>query len=380
MSQGTNKERLIQNNAKLEELIELVKTKGMPSVGGGNSDGWQPNADMVWAKEVCENDVGPTECKVLQMINNLDVTSTFYISKNGYAKTSDGRFYEGSPQGTLSVTHTWDDTNARISEGFKDIYEKVRWVILYYPENSFYLPSSWALKNVIYVCFNNVSPVYDSTRKLFKGSAFLEYVDCINNAIINFGDSTFQGCRSLKVLPNSMATGEPAKAYCVLNYCASLEKITKLDFKNSKDFNNAFAYCYNLKTLTDIDLRNATNLNYIVDGCSTLLNLYLKNIPKSITISSSTVYGHLLTLDSLLNTIKELWDNSAETNTKTLTVGSSNLPKLANVYVKLVDITDEMRAEDEFIDKKFPFEVCESTDEGAMLITEYVTSKNWQIK
>ena len=47
--------------------------------------------------------------------------------------------------------------------------------------------------------------------------------------------------------------------------------------------------------------------------------------------------------------------------------------------MKLVDITDEMRAEDEFIDLKKPFVVCESTDEGAMSVTEYVTSKNWQL-
>jgi hypothetical protein len=48
------------------------------------------------------------------------------------------------------------------------------------------------------------------------------------------------------------------------------------------------------------------------------------------------------------------------------------------VYVKTVEITDEMRAEDDLIDKKHPFEVCESTDEGAMLIKTYASSvKGW---
>ena len=38
-----------------------------------------------------------------------------------------------------------------------------------------------------------------------------------------------------------------------------------------------------------------------------------------------------------------------------------------------------MRAEDDLIDEKLPFEVCESADEGGMLTTDYVGLKNWSI-
>lgn len=131
-----------------------------------------------------------------------------------------------------------------------------------------------------------------------------------------------------------------------------------------------------------LNLINVSNASSMFSDCKALTNLTLKNIKISLTIGSGTSWGHLLTLDSLLNTIKELWDNTGNAlgGTRKLTIGTANLEKLANVYVKLIDITDEMRAEDEYIDNKKPFEVCESTDEGAMLVTEYVTTvKNWQL-
>jgi hypothetical protein len=107
--------------------------------------------------------------------------------------------------------------------------------------------------------------------------------------------------------------------------------------------------------------------------------LEVKNIKSTFQIGSGTSWGHLLTLDSLLNAIKELWIKTG-TSTSKLMMGTANIEKLADVYVKLIDITDEMRAEDEYIDNKAPFVQCESTDEGAMLITEYVTTvKNWQL-
>ena len=38
-----------------------------------------------------------------------------------------------------------------------------------------------------------------------------------------------------------------------------------------------------------------------------------------------------------------------------------------------------MRASDILVDRKLPFEVCNSTDSGAMTISEYLALKNWQI-
>ena len=76
--------------------------------------------------------------------------------------------------------------------------------------------------------------------------------------------------------------------------------------------------------------------------------------------------------------IKELVNTGSS---KTFTIGTENTAKLSNTYEKLINITDEMRAEDDLIDSKMPFEVCESTDEGALaILTDYVALKNWSIK
>lgn len=51
-------------------------------------------------------------------------------------------------------------------------------------------------------------------------------------------------------------------------------------------------------------------------------------------------------------------------------MGTANKAKIADTYVKLLE--DDGTG-------KHPFEVCESTDEGAMTIEDYCTAKNWQI-
>lgn len=125
------------------------------------------------------------------------------------------------------------------------------------------------------------------------------------------------------------------------------------------------------------DFRSVSSSGGIFNSCSALRECWIKNIQRSIQVGSGTTYGHLLTVESLIHLIYQLVEYSSK---QVLTMGNVNLEKLANVYVRLVEITDEMRAEDDLIDEKLPFEVCESTDEGACLITEYVSFKNWELQ
>ncbi len=101
----------------------------------------------------------------------------------------------------------------------------------------------------------------------------------------------------------------------------------------------------------------------------TLLHLK-KNIKVNLQVGSGTSWGHLLTVDSLVHLCQELVNVGSS---RTLTVGSANLEKLASVYVKLT----VPEAED--TTGKLPCVVCESTDEGAMLIEDYIALKHWQL-
>ena len=132
-----------------------------------------------------------------------------------------------------------------------------------------------------------------------------------------------------------------------------------------------------ITTISQLDMSNVTNTSSMFFGCVKVTNLSIKNIKTNLQVGSGTSYGHLLTVDSLLRLCKELITTSSS---KTLTIGSANLNKLANVYIKRITITDEMREEDPLIDQKIPFEACDSTDEGAVLITNYAKSKKWTLR
>jgi len=157
----------------------------------------------------------------------------------------------------------------------------------------------------------------------------------------------------------------------------SIIQAPAFDARNAEILQYMFANCSALEEIPLLDVRNATNLSSIVSSCTNLKILVLKNIKSTLQVGSYNSYGHLLTVDSLIGLIYELRDTGSS---KTLTIGNTNLNKLASVYIKTVAITDEMRAEDDLIDEKLPFVVCESTDEGAMLITDYPQLKNWNLK
>ena len=190
----------------------------------------------------------------------------------------------------------------------------------------------------------------------------------------------FYNCISLTELDISSFNTENVTTMQSMFY--NCPDLTSLDISNFNTSNVTridlmFYGCDKLTTMQGtLDLYSATNVNSMFNRTFVLTGVTLKNIRISLVIGSGTEYGHLWELSYLVNAVKELWDLTDSTQ-QTLTIGSANLEKIANVYVKLVDVTDEMIAQDPYSANKLPCVECESTDDGAMTLTAYAGLKNW---
>jgi surface protein len=211
---------------------------------------------------------------------------------------------------------------------------------------------------------------------MFQNCDVLTTVPLFNTSKVTNMQQMFYGCNVLTTVP-LFDTSKATNMSSMFQNCSDLTTVPLFNTSKVTNMGSMFYGCTGLTTVPRFDIRKVTSMSNMFNYCPNLTECYLCNIKYSLQVSNGTSYGHLLTLDSLVHLIKECRDPGTQ---KTLTVGSANLEKLANVYVRTITITDEMRAEDDLIDEKLPFEVCESTDEGAMLIVEYAAEKNWAVK
>ena len=162
-------------------------------------------------------------------------------------------------------------------------------------------------------------------------------------------------------------------------------KIKNLYFINTQKVTtaiDAFYNCSSLKTLNGLDLINvetneATVLDPLIDifkYCNNLTNLTLLNLKANLQVGSGTVWGHLLTLDSLIGLCQECINVGSA---RTLTVGSYNLNKIQNSgkFYKFVDTSITEVA----VGEKGEIEECDSTVTGSFSITDYMAMKNWTL-
>lgn len=239
---------------------------------------------------------------------------------------------------------------------------------------------------------NSASYMFNNCIKLTKLPTSMN-----NMKISGEADYMFNSCWELTEIP-SIDISSAYSFYSFLDGCCKLTTVSHLDFSNAGDliqtFNccslikeipeikskkvwricNIFQSCSSLETVHGLNLISLTkdaNAERAFYNCKKLTNLNVTNIKVSLQVASGT-WGNLLTLDSLIGLCKECIKQSSS---KTLTVGTINLEKIADVYVKFTDSSVTTIS----TGAKGEVEVCESTDEGAMLISDYMALKNWTL-
>ena len=207
---------------------------------------------------------------------------------------------------------------------------------------------------------------FDDCTDFFKDGNRLGYINKLDFSETIKMTSMFTGCTSLTTIPQ-MDTSKVTTMNSMFRNCSSLTTIPQMNTSNATNMGSMFYGCTSLTTIPQMDISNVTNMESMFRNCSSLTNLDLRNIGTNLQIGSGTSWGHLLTVDSLVNTIKEL---VTRTSYKTLTMGPANLEKIANLYCKIIDDTDPKKT----------MELCESTEEGAMTLQQYAQLKKWNIR
>ena len=154
----------------------------------------------------------------------------------------------------------------------------------------------------------------------------------------------------------------------MFNNCTKIKTIPLLDTSNVIYMNSMFNDCSALETIPQLDMIKASSVSKTFYKCSKLTNLTLLNIKVNLDLSQS----EKLTLESLINTVKEFINVGSA---RILTMGTANLSKIASTYVKFTDSSVNSIPTNE----KGDVVVCESTDTGAMLLSDYALLKNWTL-
>lgn len=197
----------------------------------------------------------------------------------------------------------------------------------------------------------------------------LQSIPQLNTSKVTTMNNMFYFCEKLQTIPQ-LDTSNVTSMGSMLYNCYNLQTIPQLNTSKVTNMRYMFYNCYKLVTIPQLDMINVTDDYEMFYKCLALTNLTLLNIKLNLTIGSGTLYGHLLTLDSLINTIMELWNYKGSSSTYKLTMGSANLEKIANTYVLVTDeTTDKMTAE-----------VCDSTTEGAITLQAFAELKGWALQ
>ena len=175
---------------------------------------------------------------------------------------------------------------------------------------------------------------------MFAGCESLTTVPLLNTSNVTEMTGMFSGCHSLVEIP-TLDTSKSKFLAAMFAKCSSLKQIPLLNTKSCIHINGMFEGCTSLETVPILDASNVGDISKIFKDCPSLVMLGgLKNLgmnyssayyihanKREYTLDLS--YSPLLTHDSLMNVINNLYDiKSKGVKTQTLQLGNTNKAKL----------------------------------------------------
>ena len=188
--------------------------------------------------------------------------------------------------------------------------------------------------------------------------------------------SMFSGCSSLVTIPEIDTSNGTSFNY-MFSGCSSLVTIPEIDTSNGTSFSSMFSGCSSLVTIPEIDTTNGTNFSYMFQNCSSLVTIPLINISNGtnfsymfqncsslvtiplINTTNGTNFSYMFLCCPSLVTIPETLNTSNGTNFSYMFYGcaslasipikdiskvtsTSNVSKIFNGCVSLVTIPEEL--------------------------------------
>lgn len=200
---------------------------------------------------------------------------------------------------------------------------------------------------------------------MFSGCQKLTSIPELDTSKVTIIERLFHNCFSLTSIPQ-LDTSNVTNTCAMFYECKLITSIPLLDTSKVTNMESMFYGCINLIIVPQINVSNVTSMGYIFQSCSKLKSLLMYGMKVSFNISPSTQFevSDLVTILSNCQVI---------TSSQKLTMGSTNLAKLDGVYVKETGVEPYNGI------TVRPCVICESTDEGAMLATDYFTAKGWTL-
>ena len=180
--------------------------------------------------------------------------------------------------------------------------------------------------------------------RVFEGCSNLTEIPLLNTSKAENMPGMFYSCSALTTIPQ-LDTSKVRDMLGMFNGCTNLTSIPLLDTSNITNMNYMFNNCMSLATIPQLDTSKVISMNYMFDSCSKLTtvpaldvsnvssfirifynctnlkSILITNIGADLNISASTLFERSDLL-VILNNLRPV------TETKTLTMGATNLAKL----------------------------------------------------